>query len=724
MVVTWALSLRMLCFRVCCATKVGQITLSVCAMLSGSQENVETRSGLKRVHKDFNQINIKLQRGWDLCKFMPHGTPMDIAVRDRIGASVICMYAKMSVDSKLCDRFFHEADFLPKAISMLGSPTASHAILQSLITVAHHGSADVLTQISRKTGDFLEYLHRACWDFQAVELAVILLSRCITAVMGFADESLGLDDDLIESMQIPNLVTAVVVVLRESRATPLVWEHATSFISMVAMRGSLILKEHPSAINLLVALTRSPDLRARATGILGIRRLHAGEKEDLVIGLDMPKLAKAVLRPWPPRMQAAAEAYPHPLETMQIVDCGKMLQEGIFQVVQTRDLAVFGECLTKIMMLSDISLAQHNGRTSQDPISKIPLAGILGLPFRNIWDAPPHCIAALRARGTPNDADAADILEIKSLVVDAQLSEVHTSARAAIRRSPNMPYFHYALALAADNPEDSVRAARKGLRCGGGSAPGNIRFLLLYRALEQGSKLAIERLRAAIASERPFEEGFAAALCALEDAGKYLQETPPDTRNIDAAVCFYTLMLLLVRGHELQDGLPELKEANEKLEVSMEFSRFLGLSSTHTQVQSARKTLLDRMDEAQREWGASVADIAGRASSTATIANSGEAALARWLEHMDSDEAQGTGRPVTWRTRMYDQNAYNNPRIGVKDVGLYRCSWCGAPSAALRKCGGCQGARYCDGSCQKQHWTGGHRDVCKSKTGSMDNVGG
>ena len=34
-------------------------------------------------------------------------------------------------------------------------------------------------------------------------------------------------------------------------------------------------------------------------------------------------------------------------------------------------------------------------------------------------------------------------------------------------------------------------------------------------------------------------------------------------------------------------------------------------------------------------------------------------------------------------------HACSHPKISMNNAALYRCTWCGNPSAVLRKCGGC-----------------------------------
>lgn len=45
----------------------------------------------------------------------------------------------------------------------------------------------------------------------------------------------------------------------------------------------------------------------------------------------------------------------------------------------------------------------------------------------------------------------------------------------------------------------------------------------------------------------------------------------------------------------------------------------------------------------------------------------------------------------------------------ARDIGL--CAACGAPEAPSL-CTGCRALRYCNKTCQKRHWRGGHKEKC------------
>ncbi|KAI0262799.1 hypothetical protein BC834DRAFT_844928 [Gloeopeniophorella convolvens] len=557
----------------------------LCASTLNSQEKISTRSGLKNVHKDFDRVNAKLISNWELFKRLPSDTPIAAANRDRALATIVAVYAKMSVDSILRDHIFH-----------------------------------------------------------------------VTALLEVRNPP---EPKLLKSFELPRVLHTILVLLRKPGATPLAWEHAATYVASVAMHFPDILQAQPSSINLLVALTRSPHLRARATGVLGVVRLHVLDSEDPVAQSNMGALVASTVscKPWPERADAAATAYgKHRIETTLIMECTRDMLNAIGRAKETKDLAELGEKLARLILRTEYSLglAWSKVNPNTEGSTRPPQ-----FPFNRWMEAVPHCATALRKRGGPGDADAADIVETKGLILQARRTEAVALARAALKRSPRVAYFHYVIALGSSG-EEGVRSARQGLRCGAKDTTQYVRCGLLYRSAEYGS---------------------------------FLREAPPDARSVGEVSCIYLLMLLLVKGDEALESLPEFKEANEKLEISDEITSFFGM----------RYNALNSAPRARQ-----------------IAANTPEAALVRWLERMVLEEAQGAQGSSYGEARVSNEGSYMHPRAGVNDVALYRCSWCGAPSAVLRKCSGCQKTRYCDSECQKQHWTDEHRKACKREARKTD----
>lgn len=109
----------------------------------------------------------------------------------------------------------------------------------------------------------------------------------------------------------------------------------------------------------------------------------------------------------------------------------------------------------------------------------------------------------------------------------------------------------------------------------------------------------------------------------------------------------------------------------------------LNMQIRNTQMKLAREMLLELYPQAVRDWGAFIkhfdaldANADARKPISSTQADDD---LAAWLEHIKLDNGENESGP----------HLHSHPRISTNNVSLYRCSWCGNPSAVLRKCGGC-----------------------------------
>jgi hypothetical protein len=73
--------------------------------------------------------------------------------------------------------------------------------------------------------------------------------------------------------------------------------------------------------------------------------------------------------------------------------------------------------------------------------------------------------------------------------------------------------------------------------------------------------------------------------------------------------------------------------------------------------------------------------------------------LAVWLESVELDETEKAKEREHMGAGLCSEHTHGhhpniNRKVSADRVTLYRCSWCGNPSAALRKCSGCAMARF------------------------------
>jgi hypothetical protein len=116
-----------------------------------------------------------------------------------------------------------------------------------------------------------------------------------------------------------------------------------------------------------------------------------------------------------------------------------------------------------------------------------------------------------------------------------------------------------------------------------------------------------------------------------------------------------------------------------KLKIADDFSNWIGVPPPKTYLRLTQQTVVKLFPEASEEWGDFFAGTSS-GNQPDLAAEKVEDDLAAWLEDMHLDNARGG----------HSEQA----TFSTSSVELYRCSWCGNPSAILRKCGGCSKARY------------------------------
>ena len=120
-----------------------------------------------------------------------------------------------------------------------------------------------------------------------------------------------------------------------------------------------------------------------------------------------------------------------------------------------------------------------------------------------------------------------------------------------------------------------------------------------------------------------------------------------------------------------------------KLKFADDFSVFIGSTPPRTELRLAQQNIVSLYTAAVKEWG----DVIVRFDDLTTdeepsiSPEKAEDDLAAWLDDMDGGHHEA-------HTEMFSHPVLNN-----NHVALYRCSWCGNPSAVLRKCSGCAKTR-------------------------------
>ena len=124
------------------------------------------------------------------------------------------------------------------------------------------------------------------------------------------------------------------------------------------------------------------------------------------------------------------------------------------------------------------------------------------------------------------------------------------------------------------------------------------------------------------------------------------------------------------------------------LKIADEFFAEFGVVPPKSQLRFAHEHIFSRYAAATKKWEAVVARLDSDSIDAFVLSRAkAEDRLAAWLDDLQGENDIGDGQSKR-SSPGYSKLSKSN------QLRLYRCSWCGNPSAVLRRCGGCEKARY------------------------------
>ncbi|KAI0371333.1 hypothetical protein BV20DRAFT_1035333 [Pilatotrama ljubarskyi] len=652
-----------------------------------------TRSGLKKVHMNFPDISKKLDTVYVAAQRRQN---------ERLMGAVVGVWAKMCADAILRDKLFHEG-LVSKVMPLVEYDSTRHMALNALSVVTHHGGVVARREIARKNPQLVRLIQAHPDDAKVLELATVTMAHATSAVLGDEDPP---DSGLLKEIQVRNVLKTTIENIRKPIASHYMIDHAMGLLTSSTRHCPQDCKATPSMLTLLVACLRSANIITRCSALGGLIRFTESESEPDRQNFDPQRLISAVQRRFPDNlsdlmMDYGVERCDTTLTLKSTVD----YQRAMMRAAQDHDLVALGRTLATLIQRTEFAIAegmfQADGpRGSRETID-------IGLPFTMWTDSLPHCARALRARGTPADLDMADVLDLKFFIIRSRIPDAVSLGQRAVERNPELAYAYYAVSMGADH-QLGLRAVKKGLKCK--NITPFVRQYLLWRAIEHAGDLGVSTLQDARGEGSDHTEGIAFLMSAWEDTKTFTAEAPPDNRHMQTILNWYVILTIAIKGPELSEDLRELDAARRKLDISEQFMNTIGFTIKKTQMRLARQLILDLYPKAVKEWGAFIKrfdELDSRLDKQRPLSSDeAEDELAAWLDNLkleDGSELHANIHP----------HACSHPKISMNNVALYRCSWCGNPSAVLRKCGGCGKTRYCDGQCQKKHWPD-HKAECKA----------
>ncbi|KAJ4464022.1 hypothetical protein C8J55DRAFT_538962 [Lentinula edodes] len=614
--------------------------------------DLNSRSGLRRVHSNFDAIWRRLD-----------GAYTKYERNERILIGIVGIYAKMC--------------FLSKIVRLLDSNYCRHLALRALSSVAHFGSSDLFIEISKLTPALVGLLEEHSDDENIAELIITIFSHSVVPS----------DVALLKTLDMARVIKEVTLQIKKPFASKFLIEHETCSEAMFA---------NPSSVHFLVAGLRSTEWENRTTCL---------NAETDTRNLDLRTFFQHARKRLPDHLMDILGDYGLlRSETIIMKTTESQFQRAIMSVLQDRDLHKLGLILADLIVQTEFSIPDGAFEEEDPRTGKRQKATFdTGLPFKTFREALPQCARVFRQRAAPGDLDKADILDIKYLIMQANIRAAAEVGSKGLLRNPNMAYFQYAQSLLADSAV-VLRAAKKGLKCKQTSP--FIRFQLLQRAVENAGQLGLQTLEQASSAEDPkWEEGVAFFMSARTDSNTFLAEAPPDNRHMRNVLYWNILLAIIIRGPELNPNLEEIKSSLKKLSESDDFTRAFSQPIPNTQLRLAQAAIVKQYSAAVSEWEEVILRLNNSSEKQPEVLPDSEKVqndLNNFLNDLQLDDESPAKRVAA------------HPKVNLNSVLLYQCSWCKNPSAMLKKCSGCSQMRYCDASCQKLHWTE-HKKRCNKQ---------
>ncbi|KAJ7026964.1 hypothetical protein C8F04DRAFT_1123798 [Mycena alexandri] len=640
-----------------------------------------TARGLKQCHQDFGSISSKLEQ-----VFTQRREKVSSCSADKLAVAIVVIYGHMSQDSLLRKRVVTETGFVQQAISLLRSEVARSRVISVLTAVTHLNDNEIMRSIVRFTSTILDCAEGHLDDHKYAESTLCVLSHCTT--VGLAE----IDSELAHLIPLPRVIQFCLSVVRLPTSTFLSFHHFLDFCFRTTEYRSAVFRSLPDSVDFLVACTRAEDICARNDAL---RSLIAISPWEGTTQLTRVRLG---------HVDAALKQYGKTSNRQREL----LRSRERFQLIETfiknphRSLSDFGNKLVLLILAHELGVRRYFQHRGDDEIEEGEIQRLQqNLGCRRFIDVLPLCAEAVRGGSGPQAEINGDILQLEFLLASKKHPEACALARTCIERDPSVAFFYLVLTTSDDRSIASpVRAAEKGLECSG--LTDYMREELLYSAASSASFIAGYMLHGK-PSEIRLQEAIQLAQKALSYATSFVEVAPPDGDMVPDMIALRIHLTFLMRGHTLVDECSELQALQSELNLAYDIARSTMRGFSPLRECLAIDTIFARMSVASQVWKSVLARNHSNKYRNNVTPNADPTA---WLEKLDNSDGMSN------RFAMLGTVDPSTERYGTAQLRC--CSACGSPSAVLRKCSGCQEARYCNSNCQKGHW-GVHRKTCKGR---------
>ena len=445
--------------------------------------------------------------------------------------------------------------FLKKLFPLLEKKHTRHMALVALATITHHGGPQVRTEIAKHTPILVRLMRENRFDAKLLELAIVTMSHAVQAVLNGSDKPP--DPKLVKLIGLKDMLDVVLGSMRSPWISAFAVTHALPLLAPPALHCWDVVLKHPDLLNFLAACLRCEDLGVRCDAMCAFFHLHHHDAKGDTTILDPRKLIQsyhtgAFKRP---HIEDALVDYGfQDTDIFNVVLAARTFQSAMQKAVESQNLVDLGRTLARLVVQTEFSITDGYYQAINERTGRIETIDT-GLPFTRWRDALPHCVEALQETGYASDIDMADILQIKHLIMTRKLNEAVIRAKAAIERSPHIPYLYYPMTLKA-NQEEGLRYAKKGMQCK--TTTKFVHFTMMKRAIEFAGNMGINAVVNPQSVAGGKELGVAFLTSAMEDAKDFLANAPPDSRHMQEVVDWYMLMRITLQGPELNMSLVDL----------------------------------------------------------------------------------------------------------------------------------------------------------------------
>ncbi|KAJ1305821.1 hypothetical protein OPQ81_010548 [Rhizoctonia solani] len=523
----------------------------------------------------------------------------------------------------------YDTGFLINIIRLITTaPDCRIPALQSLVTIVHHASQPVLTDIAhRTTRTFLLLLRSDAESSRVHELCTIILTHAAAA---------SLDTLRSDGIDYNTLIQALGRAVRRPTATHTMQTHFMGFLRATASRLHFNISADSSSVHFIIAHFPSSNFATRGDAMLALNDLYSSGAEQERSSWDPNAYYRAALA-------AQSELSDDILERMEIHMGGQLMTTDIYvntratedfqaamaTVLEDKDMYTLAKKLYPLILSTESSIPQGAFRDKHGEL--IPLEE-LGLPFSSFIDALPHAADAIRMRGIPGERLAADVIEVKHALLTRQNAVVRQICSERIETDPHVAFFYYALVLAASSSGDPtgkrmptaerLKLAKRGLLCEGAST--YVRLGLHKVASECAYKLGIDRLKTAsgppmgkikVSNEaaddsdeeeelsprrvmKYYTEAVVYLTSALEDARSYTKGAPLDYRLHKNVLLMETILNIVLEGKTVQELEPLLSQ--QEIVDHLYTTLYTEIPRTHSRL--IVNSILPNWENAQQEW--------------------------------------------------------------------------------------------------------------------------